>query len=58
MLEIKNTVVVVVRIFIKYNGMYGVLPDSNYFHLAQIFVYVKCLLRARYVHDRNRARNL
>ena len=63
MLEIKNVVVVVICIFIKYNGLCGGLADSNYFYAedqnhARIFVYVKRILRARYVHDRNRARNL
>ena len=32
MLEIKNTVVVVVIIFLKYNGLRGRLVDSNTMH--------------------------
>ena len=35
MLEIKNTVVVVVRIFIKYNDLFGRLADSNYFYIEE-----------------------
>ena len=35
MLEIKNAVVVVVRIFIKYNGLCGILADSNYFYTEE-----------------------
>ena len=35
MLEIKNAVVVVVRIFMKYNGLCGVLADSNYFYIEE-----------------------
>ena len=35
MLEIKNAVVVVVYIFIKYNRLRGGLPDSNYFYTEE-----------------------
>ena len=35
MLEIKNAVVVVVQIFVKYNGLCGVLADSNYFYIEE-----------------------
>ena len=56
MLEIKNAVVVVVCIFIKYNGLCGGLVDSNYFHTKEPILrtnfYVRetpfaCTLRAR-----------
>ena len=48
---------------IKYNGLSGGLADSNYLYALEPipctnFRYVKRLLRAHYVHDRNRARNL
>ena len=32
MLETKNAVVVVVRTFVKYNGLCGGLADSDYFY--------------------------
>ena len=35
MLEIKKAVVVVVLIFLKYNGLCGRLTDSNYFYTEE-----------------------
>ena len=61
MLEIKNAVVLVVFVFLKHNGLCEILADSNYFYRVES---IPCtnfrvrLLRARYVHCHNRARNL
>ena len=63
MLEIKNAVIVVVCIFIKYDVLCGGLADSNYFYTEEPIPYMNncvhvTLLHARYVHDRNCACNL
>ena len=49
MLEIKNTVVVVVLIFLKYNGLHGRLADSNTMHkflnmCTAVRVHVACIV--------------
>ena len=56
MLEIKIAVVVVVFIFLKHNGLFGRLADSNYFYTEESILCTNfcvhvtpfvCMLRAR-----------
>ena len=47
MLEIKNAVVVILRIFIKCNCLGGGLPDSNYFYTEEPIACMNFRVRER-----------
>ena len=49
MLEFKNTVVVVVFIFLKHNGLYVRLEDLNYFYRHESILCTNFLIRSNAV---------
>ena len=57
MLEIESVVVVGVHIFIKYNGLCGGLPDSNYFYTEEPIACMNFLVRETHFACTLRARS-